>query len=168
MVVQTTCQACSGLGYEVSDKCMGCAGSGTHTQDMSIKVRFPAGVSTGNRLRVPGMGDHGPMGPGDLYIETKVQKSPVYTRSGNDVHSKLDLTITEACLGCTKSVKTIHGEKSVNVPVGTQGSSRLRLSGMGIKSGTPGDHILVVDVRIPTSLSDEQKDLMTKLMKTGI
>ena len=166
MIVQTLCRTCEGVGETVENACAPCGGGGNAAQPSKIKVRIPAGIATGNQLRLMGMGHHDKGGSGDLYINVRVQGSPKFRKQGKNVHSSLELTVSEAVLGCTKKIETVHGEKSVNIPAGSQPGSVLKLTSLGTTdlNNTPrGDHKLEIEIRIPTSLTPKQSDLFKRL-----
>jgi|LWDU01.1.fsa_nt_gi molecular chaperone DnaJ len=166
MIVQTLCKGCSGSGEAVKNACATCDGRGNEVQPSKINVRIPAGIASGNQLRLMGMGHYDKGGSGDLYINVRVQDSPKFRKQGKNVHSGLELTVSEAALGCTKIVETVHGEKSVNIPSGSQPGSVLKLSGLGTTdlNNTPqGDHKLEIEVKVPISLIPEQRELFERL-----
>ena len=168
MVVQTTCPDCSGSGQEIANKCSPCSGSGAVEKNSTTNIVIPAGVSPGNRLRLSGLGNYRQGQYGDLHIEIAVQSSKHFSRKGNDIRSDLCLTVAEATLGCRKVIKCLRGEKTVNIPPGSQPESHLKLQGLGIDDPAGrqqrGSHILKVKVVIPTELEDEQRDLFEKLL----
>jgi len=167
VVMQMTCNQCGGGGGQIENVCGSCQGGGHVIDSAKINVRVPPGVDSGNQLRLMGLGNHGRGGPpGDLYLSINVQKDPRFERHGKDIHSELKLTVTEAVLGCTKVVETVHGEKSVNIPAGSQPNSMLKLTDFGVTdlNGQPrGNHKLEIRVEVPIELTSEQQALFEKL-----
>ncbi|HEV8658965.1 MAG TPA: J domain-containing protein [Thermoanaerobaculia bacterium] len=123
----------------------------------TVKVKIPEGVSNGQRLRIRGKGQPGPMGgaPGDLQLIVHVRPHPFYERRGDNIHIELPITVGEAARGGEIEVPTIHGPVRAKIPAGTQGGQTFRLSGKGVKkkSGS-GDHYYKVQIHIPRDLSD--------------
>lgn len=170
MVMQTACNSCGGSGKTVQTKCKECSGKGCFDEPSSINVRIPAGITSGQQLRLSKLGHYGKGGTGDLFINVSVERSDKFEKRGKDIFTKLSLTVSEAALGCTKSVETIHGGKNVNIPAGSQPDSMLRLAGLGIPDvhgGSPGDHKIEIKIVVPKSLTKEQRELFTKLRSTG-
>ena len=168
MVIQTTCNPCNGSGEVIEEMCDTCRGRGDVTDSSGVSVKIPAGISTGNQLRLAGLGHHGSTGAGNLYVSVVVQDHPQFKRKGKNVSSVLGLSISEAVLGCQKVVETVHGNKGVTIPPGSQAGSALRLSQFGItdlNGGPRGDHKLELRVRIPTQLSPVQRELFENLRK---
>ena len=170
MIMQTTCNSCGGTGKEISNKCGNCLGKGGYDEPSSVNVRIPAGITSGQQLRLSKMGHYGKGGTGDLFINVHVGKSSKFVKRGKDIYTKIRLTVSEAALGCTRSVETIHGEKNVNIPAGSQPDSMLRLAGLGVPDvhgGTPGDHKIEIEVAIPKNLTKSQRELFFKLRNEG-
>ena len=169
LVMQTTCNNCLGGGKTVAEVCSVCRGNKRDLVRDTVTVEVPIGIATGDRLRLPGVGHESYGGSGDLFVEVTVQAHPIFSREANDVHSTIDLSVSEAALGCRKVVQTIHGEKTVTVPAGSQPNSFLRLRGCGIKDShalSAGDHQIKIGVVIPTDMSDEQVEIFEQLKKT--
>ena len=168
MVIQTACNRCNASGEVIENICDTCHGRGDVADSSPANVRIPAGIATGNQLRLAGMGHHGRGGIGNLYVSVVVQDHPQFKRKGKNVSSVLDLSISEAVLGSQKVVETVHGKKEVTVPPGSQPGSVLRLVQFGItdlNGGPRGDHKLELKVQIPTQLSPEQKKIFENLME---
>lgn len=135
-----------------------------------VEVEIPAGVDSGNRLRLAGEGEHGRRGgpPGDLYVDIMVEPHPLFERRGSDVVSALPLHFAQAVLGTTLEVHTLHGDESLRIPAGTSHGQELRLHGKGIphlgRSGR-GDHVVRVEIDVPQpkNLSEEQRELLHRL-----
>ena len=171
MVMQAACNSCGASGKPVLTKCKQCKGRGGYDEPSSINVRIPAGITSGQQLRLSKYGNYGKGGTGDLFINVSVEKSHKYEKRGKDIFTQLGLTVSEAALGCTKSVETIHGEKNVNIPPGSQPDSTLRLAGLGVPDvhgGVTGDHKIEIKVTLPKSLTSEQRELFIKLRASGV
>lgn len=170
---RTTCDKCSGKGKIYESICSTCRGKGSKRVNKDIKVRIPAGVDDGNRLRLSGKGEAGTDGApnGDLYLEFSVKEHPLYRRDGNDIYIELPLTISEAVLGCKKEIPTLYGNVKLNIPAGSSPFDKHRLKGKGIEnpnSGRRGDMYILLKILIPKKISKEQKKLFESLDKTGL
>jgi len=166
--VARTCGLCRGTGRTISKPCTSCHGNGRITQERKLTVKIPAGISTGQRLRLYGEGEHGAGGgpAGDLYVITRVAESPVFKRKGDHVEVEVPLTIPEAIRGAEVEVPTLNGRKKLRVPAGTKHGTVQRLRGEGpqrLGGKAKGDihYRFVIDV--PASLSDEQSEAVEKL-----
>ncbi len=136
-----------------------------------LQVRIPPGVETGKRLRVSGKGGTSPAGgpPGDLFLEITVEADPVFTRDGNDLHVKVRVPFSGACLGTTVDVPTLEGSKRVKVPAGLQSGGKIRLKGYGVPvRGAKGDLYAIIEVEVPTAVTEKQKKLLEELSKEGL
>ncbi len=141
---------------------------GTHRD---LTIRIPKGVTSGAKLRVAGRGAPSPMGgtPGDLYVVIEVSPHPTFTRKDQDIETPLKLKISEAFLGCSKSVETPVGPKKIKVPAGVNPGTKIRLKGLGFASHKgQGDLYAVVNLDIPRSLSHEQKEAIAGLQEAGL
>lgn len=171
----TTCPACGGKGVKIQNPCKACKGYGRIEKDKSIELKIPAGVDNGSKMRISQEGDAGKNGgpQGDLYVVLHVKPSNYFKREGVNVFTKLEVSPAQAVLGDEITIKTLDGEKEINVPVGTQTGSPIKLKGAGVphlgKQSQRGDHIVIVEVKTPTHLNDEEKQLYKKLyeMNTG-
>jgi len=137
-------------------------------QKEQLEVRIPAGVESGQKLRISGKGGAGHAGgpTGDLMLEIIVTRHPHFSREGNDLYTTVKIPFTGACLGTSVDVKTLEDTKRIKVKPGTQNGSKVRLKGFGVpgRSGQQdGNLYAVIEVEIPKDLSDEQKDLLEKL-----
>jgi molecular chaperone DnaJ len=164
-----TCPHCNGAGQMITDPCATCKGEGRRKDKQRIKVRIPAGVDNGMRLKMSGYGDAGPAGgiPGDLYVYIQVQPDPLFRREGDDIYLDVPITFSEAALGCKKEVATPLKETCrVQVPDGVQSGHLLRVSGKGLQNvhgqGT-GDLYLRILVETPVKLNSKQKELLRSL-----
>jgi len=140
----------------------------------NVSVKVPAGIQDGKKLRLNGKGSPSPVGgpPGDLYLVVKVLPHDTFSREGNDLIVEKDVSYTAACLGTELTVTSLDGKQlKVRVPAGIQQQSKLRLKGHGLPSkpgGAKGDILVKVAVRIPKKLTEEQKQLVSKLKETGL
>ncbi|BCS51701.1 DnaJ C-terminal domain-containing protein [Geobacter sp. SVR] len=138
-----------------------------------IKVKIPAGVDNGSKIRIAGKGGQGEGGgpAGDLYLIIRVLPDPVFTRDGGDLFVERPIPFSAACLGTSLDVPTLEGDKRIKVPAGIQPGTKIRLKGFGVKpvgSNTKGDLFVKVTVRIPENLNAEQKRLVEELNKKGL
>jgi molecular chaperone DnaJ len=166
--VARTCPRCGGQGKVIKDPCTTCGGAGRVREEKKIQVKIPAGVDDGSRLRVAAEGEAGFNGgpAGDLYVFISVEDHPKFTRRDYDIYSEHGVTYTQAALGAELQVETIEGSEPLKIPAGTQPNQvfRLRNKGVSFLDGTGrGDHYVHVAVRIPTSLTDEQRGLLEQL-----
>lgn len=165
MEQRSTCPDCGGTGKRIKNRCPACNGTGYHHIKTKLEVQIPAGINDGQQIRISGKGGHGVNGGenGDLYIEISVEPSKVFTRDGNDISIEIPISIVDAILGATVTVPTVYGDADVKIPAGIQVGTVLRMRGKGVKRGTAvGDQYVAVNIKIPTKLSDEQRDLIQK------
>jgi molecular chaperone DnaJ len=166
--ISQPCSRCNGAGTVIESPCPTCSGSGAVKTAKRYRVNIPAGVKDGSRVRLAGKGEPGPNNgpPGDLYVITRVQDSPVFKRKGDNVEVEVPLTIPEAIRGAEVEVPTLRGSKRLRVAPGTRHGTVQRLRGEGppaLNGKTRGDihYRFVIDV--PASLSDEQSEAVEKL-----
>jgi curved DNA-binding protein len=136
-----------------------------------LQVKIPAGVESGQRLRVAGKGGASPAGgpPGDLYLVMEVEPDPEFSREGDDLYVTVRIPFSGACLGTSVGVPTLQGEKRVKVPAGMNSGGKIRLRGFGVNTGgRKGDLYAVVEVEIPKKLSGKQKKLVEQLQEAGL
>jgi molecular chaperone DnaJ len=163
------CAACRGTGRTVDDPCTGCGGDGRTVQRRTYTVDVPPGVDEGDRLRVSGAGEAGRQGapPGDLYVEVRIAEHDLFERDGRDLLAEVGVPVTQAALGGTVTVPTVHGDEvDVEVPAGTQPGAVLRVRQAGLPGrggGRRGDLRLLVRVLVPTDLDTEQRELLERL-----
>ena len=162
-IQQSTCPECRGAGETISDPCSSCKGEGRVQRESRIKLRIPAGVDTGTRLRSSGNGDAGVRGgdAGDLYVFLHVRDHDVFERDGDDLFCEVPLPFAVAALGGELKVPTLDGQSSIKIPVGTQGGTVFRLRGKGVAAlsgGRPGDLNVRIQVEIPIKLNGSQQD----------
>lgn len=172
-LTRKTCSVCGGEGYEFESICSSCKGTGRLNKTKEFTVNVPAGIDTGQQLRLAGKGEAGEKGapPGDLYIEFTVLKHDLFIRDDSDIYLELPLTITQAVLGDKVDVPTLTGKVKLTIPPGTQDGDKHRLKGKGIKSlnsNRVGDLYVITRIIIPKTLSKEQKELFEKLNKTNL
>jgi molecular chaperone DnaJ len=164
--ISQPCPQCGGSGQVIEDPCPTCGGSGLTLQRKRYRVRIPAGVHDGSRIRVAGKGEDGPRGglPGDLYVVTRVTPSPVFRqRSDGNLEVTLPVTIGEAIQGATVEVPTLNGSKRIRVPAGTQHGTVQRLRGEGPAkpgSGRRGDILYRLEIEMPSDLNQEQREAL--------
>ncbi|MCX7943948.1 MAG: molecular chaperone DnaJ [Deltaproteobacteria bacterium] len=168
MVISTTCNRCRGKGTVIVDKCEVCSGSGTVPQKKTLKVKIPPGVDTGMQLRLSGEGESAPGGgrPGDLYLVINVVPEEGMERDGEDIHSEVKISYIEAILGTSVRIKTIWGERDLEIRPGTQPQDVIKIpeGGMPRLNGYGrGDHIVHIKVEIPKKISSEEERLLKEL-----
>jgi molecular chaperone DnaJ len=133
-----------------------------------IKVKIPAGVHEGGKIRIPGKGEPGIMGgaPGDLLIEPSIKSHPYFRRKDNDIEMDLPITLTEAIEGAKVKVPTIHGDVDLKIPANSQSGKRMRLKEKGIiKKNAKGDHYIILQVIIPQNLDRKSRKELLELLK---
>ena len=163
-----TCRRCGGTGQLIKEPCPACHGEGRKREIRQIKVRIPAGVETGSRLRISGEGEGGPQGgrPGDLYVVIQVRAHPLFRREGPDLFVEVPISIAQAVLGGEATVPTLDGKETIAIPQGTQSGTTFRFRGKGMPqpSGRPrGDLYLTAVLRVPTRLSRKERELYERL-----
>jgi molecular chaperone DnaJ len=166
--ISQPCSLCGGRGTVIEEPCPTCKGSGTTRQVKRYRVKVPAGVKDGSRIRLAGKGEPGIAGgpDGDLYVVTRVSPSPVFRRKGDDLEVEVPLTIAEAVKGGTVEVPTLDGTKRIRVPAGTGDGAVQRLRGEGppkLSGRGRGDIHYRFRLEIPKSLNKEQRDAVDKL-----
>ncbi len=165
------CGTCNGNGMRIERPCPVCHGSGSARRARNVKVRIPAGVEDGQRIRLKNRGGIGFNGgpPGDLYVTVRVQAHSLFGRRGSDVTLNVPVTFPEAALGATISVPTLDGPVSVKVPPGTKSGRTLRVRGKGAATkGGNGDLLVTIDVLVPTELSDDERTAIEALQKVQL
>lgn len=168
---KTTCPDCGGLGKTYKRKCTECNGKGKIKRNKKITINIPAGINTGDRLRVSGKGNPGQNGGdnGDLYIEFIVGNHEFFIRDEDDIYLEVPLTVVEAALGCKKTIPTLYGNVKLNVAAGTDSGDKQRIKGKGVDNDyrrTKGDMYVIFKVITPKRLSRAEKALLEKLNKT--
>lgn len=171
LAIQQTCPRCRGTGSIVTDPCRKCHGRGRTEVRKTLAVKVPAGVDTGDRIRLTGEGEPGENGgpPGDLYVQIMVRSHPIFTREGPDLRCEVPISIVLATLGGEMEVPTLDGRATIQVPAGTQTGKVFRLRGKGItpvRGGAPGDLLCRVQLETPVNLTREQKELLQQFAET--
>ena len=164
-----TCPDCSGTGKR-RQPCPECHGKGLVPNTETVKVRIPAGVDTGSRVRVVGKGEAGLRGapPGDLFIITNVASHPIFTRKGDNIHCTVPITLPEAALGAKIEVPTVSGKAQLRIPPGTQSGQRFRLREKGapsLRGNTRGDQYVEVKIVLPKIIDEDSKELLRQFAR---
>ena len=170
---RTTCPDCKGKGKTYTSICSHCKGTGNVKKNKDLEVKIPAGVDTGNRLRLSGKGDSGYNGGenGDLYLEFRVKDHSLFERDGNDIYLELPITITDAVLGCKKEIPTLYGNVKLTIEAGANTGDKHRLKSKGVEdlhSGSKGNMYVIINVVIPNKLDKKQKKLFEELSETDL
>lgn len=164
------CTDCEGTGRRRSP-CSLCKGKGDLPKSETVKVRIPAGVETGSRVRIPAKGEAGRLGApaGDLHINTNVGPHKHFTRKGDNIYVTVPITVPEAALGSKIEVPTVEGKAQLRIPPGTQSGQKFRLRQRGApslrKPGARGDQFVEVQVTLPKVISEETKELLRQYSK---
>ncbi|TLX48269.1 molecular chaperone DnaJ [Pseudoalteromonas phenolica] len=166
--VQQTCPTCQGTGSVISDPCNSCHGQGRVEKTKTLSVKIPAGVDTGDRIRLTGEGEAGMHGApsGDLYVQVSVREHPIFTRDGNNLYCEVPISFTTAAIGGEIEVPTLDGRANLKIPAESQTGKMFRMRGKGVKSvrsGSVGDLICKVVIETPVNLNDRQKELLKEL-----
>lgn len=169
--VQQTCPTCRGSGTIISDPCDDCHGQGRIEETKTLSVKVPAGVDTGDRIRLSGEGEAGPDGgpAGDLYVQVSVKDHEIFERDGRDLYCEVPISFADAALGGEIEVPTLDGRVLLKVPTETQTGKLFRLRGKGVTSvrgGSPGDLLCRVVIETPVNLNNKQKELLKELRST--
>jgi molecular chaperone DnaJ len=170
LTVARPCPTCRGTGRTIAKPCASCRGAGRVGRERKITVKIPAGIATGQRLRIYGEGEHGTAGgpPGDLYVVVHVQEHPFFHREEDDLYCEMPIAFTTMALGGKVTVPTLDGREEVTVPSGTQPGTRFKLRGKGMPNVTGrghGDLYVVARVAVPKKLSKEQKRALEDLAR---
>jgi molecular chaperone DnaJ len=160
-----TCPTCHGAGETIQTPCPNCHGSGLEKKKHKVKIKIPAGVDSGSRLRVPGAGNAGSKGgpPGDLYVFITVDSHPLFNRDGANLYYRTSISFLQAILGDEIKVPTLEGEATLKVPPGTQPNTNFKLKERGISNlgqRGRGDLYVLVEIKIPEKLTKTQEDLL--------
>lgn len=164
-----TCPDCHGAGKKITNPCKACKGQGKVQKEKKINIKIPAGVDNMSKIRVSHEGDAGTNGgpAGDLYVVLHVKASDYFKREGNDVYSRLDISPAQAALGDEVVIKTLDGEHKITVQAGVQSGNSIKIKGAGVpyiaRPSQRGDHIVIVAVKTPVKLSEEEKNLYRRL-----
>ncbi|MFK5949745.1 MAG: molecular chaperone DnaJ [Methylococcales bacterium] len=165
--VQQTCPTCNGSGQQIKDPCRSCHGKGRVQENKTLSVKVPAGVDSGDRIRLAGEGEAGVNGgpAGDLYVQVQVKDHAIFTRDGANLYCEVPISFPTACIGGTLEVPTLNGKVKLKIPAETQTGKLFRLRGKGVKpvrGGAVGDLLCRVQIETPVRLTKEQKVLVEK------
>lgn len=166
MQSQSVCPDCHGSGKKILHTCDHCHGRGYEHKRVELDIKIPAGVQSGQQLRISGKGERGANGGpnGDLFIEVLVRRHKTFVRDGNDIRISVPISVLDAILGTKIDVPTVYGDVELTIPAGTQYGQQFRLKGKGVKGArTTGDQYVEVTVEIPTKISREEKELYEKI-----
>jgi molecular chaperone DnaJ len=171
MVRSAACDVCGGAGKIPQTPCEVCNGSGRTRQSRTSAVEIPAGIEDGQRMRITGAGHAGEPGApgGDLYVEVRVAEDERFERDGSDLISMVSIPATEAMLGTMVKVPTLDGEEEIEVEPGTQPGTEKVLRGVGLprlNSGRRGSQRVILNVFVPTNLSEDQREIAERLDET--
>jgi molecular chaperone DnaJ len=166
--IQQTCPQCRGVGTVIEEHCGHCRGKGKVQEQKTLSVKVPAGVDTGDRIRLSGEGEAGVRGgpPGDLYVQVVVEEHPIFAREDNNLFCEVPIGFVTAALGGDLQVPTLNGKVMLKIPAGTQTGKMFRVRGKGVKpvrGGAIGDLICRVIVETPVNLTERQKELLREL-----
>lgn len=169
---QVACDKCQGKGVIIEHPCATCHGAGVVDGKNTIEVEIPAGIDNGQQLRYEGQGDAGKNGGpyGDLYISYRIKPSKDFERRGNTIYTTVPISFAQATLGDDIKVKTVHGEKDLRIPAGTQPEKKFTLHGEGVpylRGGGNGDQIITIKVKIPTKVNEDQKKALVDYVKAS-
>ena len=162
------CPACHGVGTIPRDRCPTCGGEGRVRAHRTVTVKVPAGISGGQQIRVAGGGHAGARGgrPGDLYVEVHVAEDERFWREGLDIYSKVEIPVTDAMLGTSLTVPTVHGEETIELHPGTQSGEQIVLRAKGfpaVQGRGRGHHRVIVDVKVPRVEDEDARQAVAKL-----
>ena len=170
MTFAQTCPHCNGTGQAVTNKCNTCNGTGYDEKKETFEVNIPEGVNDGNRIRVSNKGNIAPDGSrGDLYLQIKVKEDSHYVRHDDDIYLEVPIFFTQVALGAEIKIPGLRGELNLKIPAGTKDKEQFKFHDEGVKSVQgygKGDLIVQVKINYPTTLNNEQKDLLEKLQES--
>ena len=169
--IQQTCPNCQGRGQQIDDPCGSCRGTGRQQRERTLSVKVPAGVDTGDRIRLSGEGEAGESGAmaGDLYVEVRVKPHPIFERDGANLVCEAPLDIATAALGGEIDVPTLDGRVKLKIPAGTQSERIFRVRGKGVRpvrGGSPGDVLCRVRIETPVNLTSRQQEILEELRES--
>ncbi|GBG97529.1 molecular chaperone DnaJ [Lactococcus termiticola] len=172
MSTTVTCEVCHGAGKTIKEKCSSCGGSGHERKSHTVKVKVPAGVESGQQMRLQGQGDAGENGGpyGDLYVRFIVEASDKFERDGSEIFYEMPLNFVQAALGDEIEVPTVHGKVKLKIPAGTQTGTNFRLKGKGapkLRGSGQGDQHVIVNIVTPEKLNEEQKEALRAFAKAS-
>lgn len=162
---QVTCDVCHGTGKEIKEPCTTCHGTGHEKKTHKVSVKIPAGVETGQQIRLQGQGEAGFNGGpyGDLFVIINVLPSNKFERNGSTIYYTMNINFVQAALGDTVEIPTVHGDVEMTIPAGTQTGKTFRLKGKGapkLRGGGQGDQHVTVNIVTPTKLNEAQKEAL--------
>ena len=169
--ISQTCRQCRGSGKVITNPCKECGGNGRVERSKTLSVKIPAGVDSGDRIRLSGEGEAGPNGgdSGDLYVQINVHSHDVFERDGQHLYCETPISFMDAALGAEIAIPTLDGKVKIKIPEGTQTGKLFRLKGKGVKkirgSGV-GDLLCRVIIETPQKLNSKQKELLKELGST--
>lgn len=169
---QVTCDVCHGTGKEIKEPCHTCHGTGHERKTHKVSVKIPAGVETGQQIRLQGQGEAGFNGGpyGDLFVIINVLPSKQFERNGSTIYYNMNISFVQAALGDTVEVPTVHGDVEMTIPAGTQTGKTFRLKGKGapkLRGGGQGDQHVTVNIVTPTKLNDAQVEALKNFAAAG-
>ena len=169
--LQQTCPRCHGNGQMISDPCGKCHGKGKIEKQKTLSVKVPAGVDTGDRIRLGGEGEVGENGgpSGDLFVHMNVRPHPIFERDGNDLYCEVPISLVTASLGGELQVPTLEGRVNLKVPAESQTGKMFRIRGKGVNSvrgHSTGDLLCRIVVETPVNLTKKQKELLKEFDKS--
>jgi molecular chaperone DnaJ len=169
-VINKPCPRCGGKGQEPAVRCKQCGGTGVMAETKQVRIKIPAGVAEGDKIKIRSQGNMNSSNRerGDLYVIFRVQESGVYARKGDDLYYTARINPAQAALGAKINVPTPEGPLAVRIPEGTQPGTRLKAAGKGaknIKTGRKGNFYVEIEVDIPGTATDEERELWEKLAK---
>ena len=168
----TVCPDCQGTGKIIREKCPDCRGTGFTSSRKKIQVSIPAGIDDGQSIRIREKGEPGTNGGprGDLLVEVRVARHPVFAREDMNIFSSANISFAQAALGGKIRIPTVDGDVEYEVKPGTQPNTRIRLKGKGVPSlrnkNIRGDHYVTLTLQVPTNLSNESKEALRKFDET--
>jgi molecular chaperone DnaJ len=171
LTVSRPCSSCRGTGRTIAKPCTTCRGTGRVNRERKLTVKIPAGIATGQQLRLSGEGEHGLAGgpTGDLYVVVHVQEHPFFHREGDDLYCELAVNFPTLALGGNIKVPTLKSREELSIPSGTQPGTRFRLRGKGmpnVNGRGHGDLHVIARAAVPRKLTREQKLILEKLAET--
>lgn len=170
--VTRVCETCGGTGEVPKEVCATCKGQGVLHKREEVNIRIPAGIGSGEMIRITGGGEAIPKGtPGDLYIKVHVTPDEQFSREGNNIVMKLPIKLSEALLGVTRTIETLDGNIDISIPAGATFGEKLRVRGKGVPTGEGerrGDLLVVLSIEMPKKLSRKAKKLVEELQQEGI
>lgn len=169
--ISRTCSHCGGLGQIITTPCLECRGSGRIKKKKTLKVKIPAGVDNGTKLRIAEEGEAGDWGAakGDLYVIIRIKKHDIFEREDNNLYCQISIPFTHAALGTSVKIPTLEGPEMLKIPAGTQPEEIFRLKGKGIaslESRRKGDLFVKINVKIPKNLTKEERELLRKFAES--